>query len=703
MSEKMLLNKKQLEAIYHIDGPLVVIAGAGSGKTAVVVQRIAHLLENGVFPHEILALTFTNKAASELRERLEKRALTPPLTVTFHALGVRILRESIHHFGYTNNFSIFDQSDSESLIGAVMVELTGKKEKKDVKEMKSNISSAKSKLISPQSHFSKELFFASEGERAFFFQVYALYQERLKGANAVDFDDLISLTVQILQDKELHRIYADRWKYLLVDEYQDTNHAQYLICKALCSKHKNIFVVGDPDQSIYSWRGAKISNILHFEKDFPGAHVIALEQNYRSTSHILSAANYVIQKNDRLYEKNLYSEKGDGEKVYVHPFSNGYEESRFVVQEIKKALKEGVEPQEIVIFYRTNSQSRMFEDSLIEQKIPYHIIGGLSFYQRKEIKDILAFLRMIVAPFDTVSFSRIIHLPKRGLGPKSIEKIISASRESQKSIIDILREALAGKALFKLTTTALEGLKDFLNVMDRIQTIAMESKSIAHLIREVYALSRYSVVLSEEKDSMGDRLENIDELISKADGYDKEHQGSLQSFLEDVCLDGQKTNSEGDQHRISLMTIHNAKGLEFRLCFIVGLEEDVFPHIRAKNRYEEIEEERRLFYVGMTRAKERLYMTFAKRRFLWGTEKILTPSRFLKELPKEHIAGNEISIKNEVSIEAQDGSRVSHRTFGKGFIVKVYETSYGVTYDVVFDSDLQTRTLVAKYAKLTVL
>ncbi len=700
MSERILLNKEQLEAVAHVDGPLVVIAGAGSGKTAVVINRIANLLEKGALPAEILALTFTNKAANELRERLEKKALVAPLTVTFHALGVRILRESIHHFGYGNDFLIFDQSDAESLLGTILFDLTGKKEKKTVKEMKSKISSAKSKLLPPGSNFSKELFFDNEAEKSLFLEVYRTYQERLKGANAVDFDDLIMLAVFILKDNDLKEKYASRWKYILVDEYQDTNHAQYLICKALCSKHQNLFVVGDPDQSIYSWRGAKISNILNFEKDFPGASVIALQQNYRSTTHILSAANHVIENNNRLYEKNLFSDKGAGEKVHVHPFSNGYEEVRFVVQTIKGYLKKGISPSEIVIFYRTNSQSRMFEDGLIENSIHYQIIGGVSFYQRKEIKDILGFLRVLASPFDPVSFTRVINLPKRGLGPKSIEKIITTSRSLETSIIETSRLLIEGNGPFKLTTAALDGLKDFIRFYDEMKSFSLESKSIAALIAEVYASSRYGVVLSEDKDSMRDRLENIDELISKADAYDKQKEGSLQKFLEDVCLDVENTKDESIEKKISLMTIHNAKGLEFSVCFIVGLEEDVFPHIRAKNSFEEIEEERRLFYVGMTRAKEYLHMTLAKRRFLWGTEKILTPSRFLNELPKEHVAGKKMDGGEASTDIAEVGAIVVHKSFGKGVVDKIYETSYGLTYDVIFKCDNQKRTLVAKYAKL---
>ncbi|MCH9621158.1 MAG: ATP-dependent DNA helicase PcrA [Chlamydiia bacterium] len=702
MSESFLLNKEQQEAVNHIDGPLVVLAGAGSGKTSVVVSRIAHLIGMGISPNEILAVTFTNKAANELRERLRQRDITPPFTATFHALGVRILRESIHHFGYETDFIIFDASDTTSIISGIIADITGKREKKIIKEIKGLISRAKSKLLLPGAHFPSDFGFDTEADKALFLEVYKRYQESLKNANGVDFDDLIMLTVFILQEDEFRKKYSGRWKYILVDEYQDTNQAQYLICKALCSQHQNIFVVGDPDQSIYSWRGAKISNILNFEKDFDGSRVIALQQNYRSTNHILSAANHVIEKNDRLYEKHLFSDKGDGELVGVHGFSNGYDEVRFVVRKIEEYKRKQIPLEEIVIFYRTNSQSRMFEDGLIENGIPYQVIGGFSFYQRKEIKDIIAYLRTIASPFDFVSFSRVINLPKRGIGKKTIEKIIQSSVDKKASIIQILKELLNNEGSFKLTQKARDGVLSFVSFYDEIQKLIESKAQLADVIAEVYAESNYQAVLLEDKESFHDRLENIDELISKADHFDKRKSGDLKQFLEDVCLD---VENKGDEYeaKISLMTIHNAKGLEFDACFVVGLEEDLFPHIRSKDSFEDVEEERRLFYVGMTRAKKFLHLTYAKRRFLWGSEKICKPSRFIHELPNEHISGGLIkpSFEEEVSGDIKEGAFVYHKAFGKGVIDRIYETSYGQTYDVLFVSDNEKRTLVAKYAKLT--
>lgn len=703
MAKELFLNEQQQKACSHERGPVAVLAGAGSGKTSVVVNRIARLIESGVHPSKILAVTFTNKAAGELKERLMGMDLVPPLTVTFHALGVRILRESIHHFGYENDFLIFDTSDSLSLIKIIIQEITGKKEVKVAKRLKKLISDAKRKMLLPGCDIS-DLIFENEAEKSLFVSVYRSYQERLKASNAVDFDDLILMTVMILQNKELKEKYASRWEYLLVDEYQDTNHPQYLICKALCSKHNNLFVVGDPDQSIYSFRGAKISNILNFEKDFPGASVIPLQQNYRSTNHILSAANHVIEKNNRLYEKNLFSDNGDGEKVGVHRFKNGFDEVRFVVRKIEEYIRAGIDLSEMVVFYRTNSQSRMFEDGLIESGIAYQIVGGLSFYQRKEIKDVLAYLRMIASPRDFVSFSRVINLPKRGVGKKSIEKIIDGAMSEKISIVDFCRKLVHGESSVKLTSKAMSGIANFMKYVDAMEAIMETGVDLSDIIVEAFSKSGYGEVLKEDRDSMQDRLENIDELVSKADSYQKQHSNDLSKFLEDVCLDVDSMENQEIESRVSLMTIHNAKGLEFTVCFVVGLEEDVFPHIRSKNAVEEIEEERRLFYVGMTRAKRFLHMTMAKRRFLWGAEKMMKESRFLSELPNDHVEGV-ISSQSSLSIASSDeisvGSVVYHKTFGKGIVDKVYETSYGTTYDVLFAIDNQKRTLVAKFARLS--
>jgi DNA helicase-2/ATP-dependent DNA helicase PcrA len=703
MNKKVELNKGQLEALNHVEGPLLVLAGAGSGKTQVVISRIAHLIHLGIPPSDILAVTFTNKAANELKQRIEKLNLLSPLTVTFHALGLRILRESIHHFGYRNDFSVMDASDTESLLKQIIFTITNQNDKGVVKRMATLISFAKSKLFLPDSGSLSELHFESNAEKALFLEVYKTYNQRLKIANAVDFDDLILLTVYILQDSELRQKYANRWKFILVDEYQDTNHAQYLICKALCSIHKNLFVVGDPDQSIYSWRGAKIRNILNFENDFPGTKVVLLEQNYRSTGHILSAANRVIEKNDRLYEKKLFSENGDGEKVGVHQFANGFEEVKFVISQIKNYKKQNIDYSEMVIFYRTNSQSRMFEDGCIEYGVPYKIIGGISFYQRKEIKDILAYLRFLSSPSDPISFSRIINLPKRGIGQKTIENIVEESIKTNSSIVNCMKALLLGEGSFKLTKKAKEGIFSFLNLYDFFKSLLDQGISLADLITEVFSKSGYGDFLKEEKDTFHDRLENIDELISKADSYDKGKDSSLIKFLEDVCLDVDNIKEQESLSKVSLMTIHNAKGLEFDVCFLVGLEEDVFPHIRCRDSIEGLEEERRLFYVGITRAKRILHISAAFRRFLWGSEKIMRPSRFLSELPKEHILGqSELSLK-ELTKDLSVGKQVYHKTFGKGTINKVYETSYGETLDILFERDNEKRTLVAKYAKLSAL
>ena len=700
MADKLKLSKKQEEAATHFEGPLVVLAGAGSGKTSVVVNRIVCLIEKGVPHSDILALTFTNKAAGELRERLENQNIISPLTVTFHSLGVRILRESIHHFGYRSDFQIFDSSDCESLLRQILDDITGSRDKKLVKNMKQYISDAKSHLLLPESKDFSQINFQNNQDETLFCEVYTTYQRRLKSQNAVDFDDLIMMTVFILQEKELQEKYSSRWKFILVDEYQDTNHAQYLICKLLSEKHKNLFVVGDPDQSIYSWRGAKISNILNFEKNFSGARVIPLEENYRSTGHILSAANHLISKNDRLYEKNLYSQRGDGELVGVHSFSNGFEEVRFIVKKIQDYRRKNISAKEIVVFYRTNSQSRMFEDGLIEMGIPYQIIGGLSFYQRKEVKDIIAYLRFLSSPFDGVSFMRIMGLKKTGVGKKTLEKILQESIGDNICIISCLENLLKSKGSFKLAKKAHDVFIPFLENYKFFLEMVKSEVSLSDFISEVFAKFGYRDILLLDKESMHDRMENIDQLIAKADNYDKQKGKGLQNFLEDVCLDVDNTKADQYEDKISLMTIHNAKGLEFDACFIVGIEEDVFPHIRSKKSLENIEEERRLFYVGMTRAKRFLHITSVKRRFLWGVEKIMRPSRFISELPDNDIYGKETKASTDDSNDVSVGAVVVHPNFGKGVVDNVYETSYGETYDILFSSDNQKRTLVAKYAKL---
>ncbi len=667
------INSEQKEAVLHMQGPLLVLAGAGSGKTRVVTYRIANLLQQGVKPWEIVAVTFTNKAAEEMRKRVQTLTNEKILATTFHSLSAQILRESIHLLDFPTPFSIYDEKDSMELLkGCVRSD-----EKGVIKSIREAISEAKNNLQGPEI-FSQDKVFS---------EIYANYQQRLKENRALDFDDLLFFCVKVLQHP--NSPYQTKWSYLLVDEYQDTNQAQYTICKLLTEKHKNLFVVGDPDQSIYSWRGANIGNILRFEADFPGAKVVALQQNYRSTNTILQAANAVIANNERLYKKELWSSLGEGEKIHLHSLDSDFDEARVVVRNIKEYTRKYL-AEDIAIFYRTNSQSRSFEDQLLMAKIPYTIIGGISFYARREVKDILSYLRLVIIPCDTIAFERTINVPKRGIGPKAVERIMSMA--AGRPIIDAIQATL-----HEFPPKQRSALTEYLNIIH-----GAKGNSVHEIISKVIELSRYETYLREDKESFDDRKANIEELVAKAYEWEKTApEPTLQRFLEDLTLNVPKDMEEMHKGGVRMMTLHNAKGLEFTVAFMVGLEENLFPHINAK-REQEIDEERRLFYVGMTRAKRHLHLSFTRRRFLWGGSQSMYPSRFLKEIPKHHFGQPEAPTSTSTptqSTEAFDvGARVQHKDFGIGTVRKVYETSFGITYDVEFEDS--KKSLVAKYAKL---
>jgi DNA helicase-2/ATP-dependent DNA helicase PcrA len=620
------LNTQQLEAVTHINGPLLVIAGAGSGKTRIVTQRICHLIKSGVHPSQILAVTFTNKAAEEMRERvataLEGSLIeTYPTICTFHSLGAKILRESIFRLGYSSNFTIYDEEDIEKLIRAILQQLGSKHERGDIKNYRSFMSSFKSKLMSPDDVDEEDLA-----------KIYRLYQERLKEANAVDFDDLLYLTVKLLlDDKEARSLYQNRWRYLLIDEYQDTNHAQYMMANVIVENTHNLFVVGDPDQSIYSWRGANISNILNFERDYPGSKVIRLEQNYRSRSNILRAANGLIQHNLTRLEKNLWSDRGEGPKIGLFVADDGLSEAHFIIKEIMRLhVMHKVPFSEMTIFYRTNFQSRLFEDALLCKKIPYVIVGGVSFYQRKEIKDILAYLRMLASDTDTLSFVRTINLPKRGLGQKTLESILV---ECRGSILNFCQHP-QGVKLREAQKTA---LAEYANILISLREL-VGKVPLQKLIIEVIRQTHYLEALKEDKETYEDRKANLDELISKAKEWDMSHDGgTLIDFLEELSLRSSLDEADFAEDRVNLMTLHNGKGLEFNVAFIVGMEEDLFPHVNSRESHDQLEEERRLCYVGMTRAKEILYLTASETRLIWGSYRKMRPSRFLREIPREFL------------------------------------------------------------------
>ena len=689
------LNPQQLEAVNHIEGPLLVLAGAGSGKTRVVTSRIAKLIEIGVLPSDILAVTFTNKAAEEMRHRIRVKKNAQVLACTFHSLGARILRESIHALGYKNDFTIYDEEDSEKLLKNCLQQLHLDGEKGLLKQTRIEISSAKNNFQDPQ---------ACDATLS---PIYALYQSKLKECNALDFDDLLYLTVKLFQDHEtIQKEYQNRWLFLLIDEYQDTNTAQHKIAKFLSASHKNLFAVGDPDQSIYSWRGAKYQNILNFERDFPGAKVITLDQNYRSTNTILQAANHLITHNSTRYEKKLWSELGVGAKIAVYIAQNERQEAEFVAGEILEHMsKEKLSYEDVAIFYRTNAQSRTFEDALLSKRIPYKIIGGISFYQRREIKDILAYLRMLVSNSDLISFLRTINLPKRGLGPATLEKIAQEAAASQMPIFTFCEELLHRPDFtVKLSIKQKEGLKNYVQLIHQLRDKRSCAK-LYELISEIIALSHYTNVLQEDPETAMDRKENLDELIGKAAEWEDEHtQPTLQQFLEELSLRS-NVDDKDNTPSIRLMTLHNSKGLEFTLAFLVGLEEELFPHVNALDNPESLEEERRLCYVGITRAKRYLYLTSATYRYIWGGPKLTRPSRFLKEIPSEFLKNQSPTALHTESLDTSSpegfspGERVYHSEFGAGVVRKSSQTSFGLAYEVEFD-DGGSRTLVAKYAKL---
>lgn len=637
------LNPDQIIAAKHLEGPLLVLAGAGSGKTRVVTYRIAHLIANDVLPSQILAVTFTNKAAQEMQERIHTLLKLSylddrPTICTFHSLGVLILRESIHCLGYAPNFTIYDEEDANKLLRGCLQSLDVKKEASQFKIFRNLISQAKNQL---QSSADLDLSGVSPSLQQTFQALYQLYEQRLREANALDFDDLLYLTVRLFQQHpSTLAAYQKRWPYLLIDEYQDTNHAQYMMSRLIVGRSRNIFVVGDPDQSIYSWRGANIQNILNFERDYPGAKVICLEQNYRSRKNILDAANLLIQHNCSRYEKKLWSDKGEGEQITLFVGGTEREEAGFVTQEIERLHTFHHTPlTQMAIFYRTNFQSRIFEDFLLRKRIPYVIVGGISFYHRKEIKDILAFLRIVNSDQDTISFERSINLPKRGIGLTTIEKLRRAAAEAQIPLLTFCEQQLSShSANIRLSSKQKEGLREYLELIRELRELLKQTDSLEKLVIETVRQSRYLDVLREDKETFHDRKANLDELISKAHEWQMlNDSASLDGFLEELALKSSLDEASFENDRVNLMTIHNGKGLEFDTVFLVGMEEDLFPHANSRDSYDALEEERRLCYVGMTRAKERLYLSAAETRFLWGSHRMMRPSRFLREIPKDYL------------------------------------------------------------------
>jgi len=704
------LNEAQQEAVNTFDGPLLVLAGAGSGKTRVVTFRIASLIESGVPPSQILGLTFTNKAAGEMQERIRKITNSHVLISTFHSLGARILRESVHELGYRGDFTIYDEDDVLKLLKACLEELKIRDKKMEPKAFRSLISKAKNQMLSPEQTQGAQ---SKDPAEMALPLVYGKYQERLKEYNALDFDDLLYLVVRLFREcPDVLKGYQDRWSHLLIDEYQDTNQAQYEIVCKLVERSRNLCVVGDPDQSIYSWRGANIQNILNFENDFAGAKVVRLEQNYRSRSNILEAANHLIGFNHQRFEKNLWSALGPGEKIKHYTGDSDRSESEFVSEMIRYFHDEkGVPYQEMVIFYRTNFQSRAFEDRLLSARIPYVIVGGISFYQRKEIKDVLAFLRTTYSDSDFISFQRTINIPRRGIGNATIEKIRLGATQEGMTILEYCQALVDGTVSLRMTAKQKQGLEGYLSMVRKLKRIHDEC-SLKELVIAAVEETGYLNHLYEDPETFDDRKGNLDELIGKAMEWEQEREeATLTDFLEELSLKSSLDEADkGPSDRVNLMTIHNGKGLEYTLVFLVGMEEDLFPHANSRGSHEALEEERRLCYVGMTRAKEYLYITDARFRYLWGQARTQRPSRFLKEVPPEHlqrvregmtIGSSVVEPEVEMEAEFESGDAVFHQEFGVGIVQQVYDSSIGMTYKVLFSNTCEVKDLVARYAHLT--
>jgi len=630
------LNPPQKEAVLHGEGPLLILAGAGSGKTRVITHRIAHLIHNyGVRPWNILAVTFTNKAAREMAERVQRliRGSDTPLISTFHAACGRILRREIHHLGFDSSFAIYDDRDSERLLKDILKEMNLDEKRFSPAAVGNRIDDWKNRGLFPDNLDS-----VSTGDiyHAKFAQIYAAYQERLKRCNALDFGDLMIQTVRLLEQfPEVRAQYQERFQWILVDEYQDTNPVQYNLIRLLAGERRNLCVVGDDDQSIYSWRGADIRNILEFEKDFPGVKVIRLEQNYRSTATILTAAGEVVKQNYGRKGKTLWTENPAGEKIRYERVESDREEARFVGREIGRLRSNGVPLEEMAVFYRTNAQSRQVEEALVSEALPYHIVGGVRFYARLEVKDVLAYLRVLDNPADEISLKRIINVPARGIGAATVDKVSDLAARRRITLAEALQEAVRGNLL---TAGPRGKLSAFTTMLERFRGLS-STTALPELARTVMEESGYLARLKESHDPEdADRLENLQQLLAAMEEFvEKEPEGALSGFLEQVSLVSDLEQGDQGKPSITLMTMHAAKGLEFRAVFMIGMEERLFPHVRALDDLDGMEEERRLCYVGMTRARERLYLLNARRRYLFGQEQSNLPSRFLRDIPAELI------------------------------------------------------------------
>jgi DNA helicase II / ATP-dependent DNA helicase PcrA len=703
------LNPAQREAVLATEGPVLVIAGAGSGKTRVLTRRIAHLLNAvGVKPPEIIAITFTNKAAGEMRERLAD-LVGPPAraawVMTFHAACGRILRREAPRLGYRSNFTIYDSADQTRLVKQCLEELERDPKRFTPRGIHSQISNAKNQLIGPEEYKSRVASFYDQTVA----DVYELYQRRMFTSNAVDFDDMLYLTVDVLERfPEAAEKWQNAFRYVLVDEYQDTNHAQYRLLQLLARKHGNVFAVGDPDQSVYGWRGADIRNVLEFEDDFRGAKTITLEQNYRSTTNILDAANGVISNNRERKPKSLWSELGEGDPVRIVEVEDEHAEARYVAAEIAMLVEQGYSGSEVAVFYRTNAQSRVLEDVLVRQGVPYQVIGGPRFYERAEVKDLVAYLQVIDNPYDAVSLLRIANRPRRGIGDSTLAKLMSFADDVEMSLWEAMDRCPAAG----VGTAPAKAVAGFRTTVQSLMSAAGEL-NVAELIEAVLDRTGYLESLEAERtiEAQG-RIENLQELVALArEWLETAAEPSLSTFLQEVSLYSDQDAIRGEGSLVTLMTLHNAKGLEFRAVYLIGMEEGIFPHSRSIEE-QGIEEERRLCYVGMTRAMERLTLLHASSRMLYGGRSYNLPSRFLDELPDRHVERDRLKpaswsnygAPRQSNVQPRDdvpslstGDSVRHSTLGEGVVTHM---EAGGVVTVRFASDGSERRLMLDYAPL---
>ena len=690
------LNEEQKEAVEYLNGPLLVLAGAGSGKTKVLTSRIAYLIDKGINPYNILAITFTNKAAAEMKDRVVKliggEALSMQIS-TFHSFGLRIIRYNHDYLGLDNNFAIFDTEDSITAVKRVLRRLDIDTNKFSPKSFYNRISSLKNDLITPEKY---KAYAVSDYEEVVC-NIYKKYNELLFNNNSLDFDDLLIQPIRLFKEnKEVLEKYQELFKYILIDEYQDTNEAQYILTKMISDKYKLITTVGDDSQSIYSFRGANFKNILNFEKDYPEAKLVLLEENYRSTSTILDAANSLIKNNINKKDKKLWTNRGKGEKIKYFRAFNERDEAFFVIRKVKELIDKGIELKDIAVLYRTNAQSRIIEEEFLKENIAYRVVGSFYFYARKEIKDLIAYLKLINNPKDNISFLRVINTPKRGIGLKSIEKLTNYANEKNLSLFEAITDD--------------KKQKEFKNLILKLQEVS-KNITLTELIDKVLDSTGIKEELESEETLEADiRLENLEEFKSITKSFE-EQEGliSLEDFLYEISLVSDVEEYKDDPNRVSLMTIHSVKGLEFKYVFIVGLEEGILPHINSMLSNSELEEERRLCYVAITRAKDELYLINARERMLYGKVSINQPSRFISEIDsnlidnlskkekEEEIIIRKEEVFREESIDYQVSDLVYHETFGKGKVLEVDDK----LVKVAFPHPYGVKTLMKNHKKLS--